>query len=76
MLVGLFIVALFLTGFLTGWLRRYALAASLIDIPNARSSHKLPTPRGGGLSIVIVFLLGLLALFGLNLLTSSALWGL
>ena len=59
MLVSLFIVALLLTGFLTGWLRRYALAASLIDIPNARSSHQLPTPRGGGLSIVIVFLLGL-----------------
>lgn len=76
MLVGLFIVALFLTALLTGWLRRYALAASLIDIPNARSSHQLPTPRGGGLSIVIVFLLGLLALFGLNVLPSSALWAL
>jgi len=48
----------------------------LIDIPNARSSHQLPTPRGGGLSIVIVFLLGLLALFGLDVLPSSALWAL
>jgi Fuc2NAc and GlcNAc transferase len=76
MLVGLFIVALLLTGLLTGWLRRYALAASLIDIPNARSSHLLPTPRGGGLSIVIVFLLGLLSLFGLDLLTSATLWAL
>ena len=74
--VGLFIVALLLTGFLTGWLRRYALAASLIDIPNARSSHQLPTPRGGGLSIVIVFLLGLLWLFGLELLSSATLWSL
>ena len=74
--VGLFIVALLLTGFLTGWLRRYALAASLIDIPNARSSHQLPTPRGGGLSIVIVFLLGLLSLFGLDLLASATLWSL
>jgi len=75
-LIGLFMVALLLTGLLTGWLRRYALAASLIDIPNARSSHQLPTPRGGGLSIVIVFLLGLLALFGLDVLPSSALWAL
>jgi Fuc2NAc and GlcNAc transferase len=74
MLVGLFIVALLLAGFLTGWLRRYALAASLIDIPNARSSHQLPTPRGGGLSMVIVFLLGLLSLFCLDLVTVSALW--
>ncbi|MFZ2169313.1 MAG: glycosyl transferase, partial [Methylococcaceae bacterium] len=52
---------------LTGRLRRYALASSLMDIPNARSSHKQPTPRGGGLAIVIIFLAGLpvLSLAGL-----------
>lgn len=44
---------------LTGRLRRYALARSLIDIPNARSSHSLPTPRGGGVAIVVSFLLAL-----------------
>ncbi|WP_433885034.1 MraY family glycosyltransferase [Pseudomonas vranovensis] len=51
---------------LTGALRRYALARSLIDTPNARSSHSVPTPRGGGVAIVAVFLLGLplLALMG------------
>ncbi|TIH06486.1 MraY family glycosyltransferase [Pseudomonas leptonychotis] len=43
--------------FMTGALRRYALARSLIDIPNARSSHSVPTPRGGGVAIVISFLL-------------------
>ncbi len=40
-------------------LRRYALANSLIDIPNARSSHSIPTPRGGGVAIVAVFLAAL-----------------
>lgn len=40
---------------LTGILRRYALARSLLDIPNARSSHTVPTPRGGGLAIVVSF---------------------
>ncbi|RIZ66577.1 MAG: glycosyltransferase family 4 protein [Methylococcales bacterium] len=75
-LVSLFVVAMLLSSLLTGWLRRYALAASLIDIPNARSSHKLPTPRGGGLSIVIVFLLGLLALFAFDLVETSVLWAL
>lgn len=30
-----------------------------MDIPNARSSHSAPTPRGGGLAIVISYLLGL-----------------
>lgn len=30
----------------------------LLDIPNERSSHSQPTPRGGGAAIVIVTLLG------------------
>ncbi|MCY1337350.1 Undecaprenyl-phosphate alpha-N-acetylglucosaminyl 1-phosphate transferase [compost metagenome] len=53
--------------FLTGVLRRYALARSIIDVPNARSSHTVPTPRGGGVSIVVSFLLALplVAVFGL-----------
>lgn len=34
----------------------------LQDIPNHRSSHTLPTPRGGGAAIVIASTLGLLAL--------------
>lgn len=44
---------------LTALLRRYALTRSLMDIPNARSSHKVPTPRGGGVAIVLAFLLAL-----------------
>ncbi len=39
---------------LTGALRRYALRRNLLDHPNHRSSHAVATPRGGGLSIVIV----------------------
>jgi Fuc2NAc and GlcNAc transferase len=38
---------------MTGMLRRYAIRAGLIDRPNARSSHSIPTPRGGGLAIVV-----------------------
>ncbi|WP_339532787.1 glycosyltransferase family 4 protein [Pseudomonas mucidolens] len=51
---------------MTWLLRRYALARSIIDIPNARSSHSVPTPRGGGVAIVLSFLLSLpvLALTG------------
>ncbi|MDH2012972.1 glycosyltransferase family 4 protein [Pseudomonas juntendi] len=47
---------------LTAVLRRYALARSLLDVPNARSSHSMPTPRGGGLSFVFTFLAALAAL--------------
>ncbi|PKH16629.1 glycosyl transferase [Pseudomonas sp. 43NM1] len=42
---------------LTAALRRYAIARSIVDIPNARSSHSIPTPRGGGVAIVVAFLL-------------------
>lgn len=44
---------------LTGALRRYALARSLMDMPNARSSHSVPTPRGGGVAIVLGFMLAM-----------------
>ena len=51
--------AALLSYLLTGALRRYALARSIIDIPNARSSHSIPTPRGGGGAIVLSYLLTL-----------------
>lgn len=60
---------------LTLVLRRYALAKSLMDIPNERSSHSVPTPRGGGVAIVISFLLALPVLAGMNLLSPAALYG-
>lgn len=43
---------------LTHLVRRYALARSILDHPNARSLHEQPTPRGGGLAIAATFVLG------------------
>ncbi|WP_047226326.1 MraY family glycosyltransferase [Pseudomonas brassicacearum] len=59
-------VVFFVSLVLTGGLRRYALARSLMDVPNARSSHSVPTPRGGGVAIVFGFLsvLPILAFLG------------
>src|SRR5262249_23216758 len=37
---------------MTALLRRHAISSGLMDRPNARSSHSIPTPRGGGLAIV------------------------
>jgi Fuc2NAc and GlcNAc transferase len=54
---------------LTGFLHRYALAKNLIDIPNERSSHSVPTPRGGGVAIVAAFLAVLPVLNGFDLLS-------
>lgn len=61
---------------LTGGLRRYALARSIIDIPNARSSHRVPTPRGGGVAIVLSFLLALPLLAVIGLASWSLVWAL
>ena len=36
--------------------------AVLVDVPNARSSHLAPTPRGGGLGILVAFAAGLVGL--------------
>ncbi|MGB1547309.1 MAG: MraY family glycosyltransferase [Alphaproteobacteria bacterium] len=41
------------TGFVRYFLHRHAI----LDHPNPRSSHTLPTPRGGGLGVVAVLLL-------------------
>jgi len=59
---------------LTGLLFRYASSRSLIDIPNERSSHAIPTPRGGGLAIVITYLITLVILVLTNELSSPYFW--
>ena len=35
----------------TGLVRHFALARAVLDVPNERSLHAVPTPRGGGLAI-------------------------
>ena len=35
----------------------------VMDRPGARSSHTVPTPKGGGVGVVAAFLLGMLALY-------------
>jgi len=52
---------------LTGFARRYAERRRLVDVPNSRSSHALPTARGGGIGFVIAFLAALAALFAAGL---------
>ena len=54
--VAAFGAALLSTAAVTAIVRRRALAHGRLDVPNARSSHSVPTPRGGGLAIVAVVL--------------------
>ena len=73
MLLLLILLALPLSFALSGLLRKYAVHWSLVDIPNERSSHKSPVPRGGGLAVALVFL-ALLSLINLYLQDTSSLY--
>jgi Fuc2NAc and GlcNAc transferase len=46
---------------LTGRVRTYAFRHDVLDRPNERSSHTAPTPRGGGLAVLVAALLALVA---------------
>lgn len=42
---------------------RLMIAFPILDHPNARSAHKRPTPRGGGLGVVLAFMAGMVVLY-------------
>lgn len=53
--IALIGVSFMASAVLTGFLRKHGEKHRIMDFPNARSSHAVPTPRGGGLSIVVTF---------------------
>jgi Fuc2NAc and GlcNAc transferase len=62
----------------TAAMLRLAPACQMLDVPNARSSHTAPTPRGGGVAIVVSFLVALAILAALGQVEGRpalALWG-
>lgn len=58
--IGLLLLVSVASYALTGFLRSYAIKKNLLDIPGERSSHAVPTPRGGGQAIVLVTVVGML----------------
>ena len=57
-LIAAFVASLLATRLLIGFLAR----RNIIDAPNHRSSHTVPTPRGGGIAPVAVIAAGLICL--------------
>ncbi len=43
---------------------RAMIAARVMDTPDGRKAHKNPTPRGGGVGVVVAFLLGIGVMYG------------
>lgn len=71
-LIGL--ASLAASALLTQLVRRVATGAGVLDIPNARSSHGVPTPRGGGVSIVLVTTTGVVVLALQQMVRPELLW--
>ncbi|HDR2538918.1 TPA: glycosyltransferase family 4 protein [Enterobacter ludwigii] len=61
---------------LTWSLRVYAIKHNVIDRPNQRSSHSVPTPRGGGVAIVLTILAALACFYFSNALMIKSFLGL
>ncbi|MGK0298206.1 MAG: Fuc2NAc and GlcNAc transferase [Gammaproteobacteria bacterium] len=64
-----FVLIVFLSWTITSWANRYALNNSIMDHPNQRSLHYVPMPRGGGLSIALLILFGIVILWACQLLS-------
>lgn len=67
--IAVLIIIFALSATIAHFIRKYARKLKLIDVPNERSSHDIPKPRGGGMAFVISFLLGLVILFYMHLIT-------
>jgi Fuc2NAc and GlcNAc transferase len=66
---GLFLASFLGTKLYIGYARKNAI----LDIPNMRSSHTIPTPRGGGIVFVSLFLLSI-CFFALSYPQQAPLW--
>jgi Fuc2NAc and GlcNAc transferase len=66
MFLSLILLVMLISWVMTGGMRLYALRHNVLDEPNQRSSHSVPTPRGGGVAIVLSFLLACLISYRLG----------
>ena len=67
MLFWLFIITILISFAGTFLIIKVARRRNILDFPNPRSSHSIPTPRAGGLAIVFSWYIGILGLKHLNL---------
>lgn len=75
MILVIFLVVCFLAGLAASglWLR-LSLARQWFDIPNQRSSHTRPTPKGGGLGFALVFFCVAAILAGRGFISAEQAW--
>ncbi len=66
------VLTLICSALLCGGYLHFARRWQILDVPNERSSHQHPTPKGGGLPLMLAFFLGVILVFGLPVFWSSA----
>jgi len=72
----IYIIILLLSIVLTILVRKIAIKKAILDIPNERSSHSVPTPRGGGVAIAVTWFMGISYLFYTDEIDSSLFYAL
>jgi Fuc2NAc and GlcNAc transferase len=72
----IYIITCILSFFITWLVIQLAIRKSIFDIPNDRSSHTVPTPRGGGIAVSITWFAGLIFLYRANDISSSLFYAL
>jgi len=64
----IFLITIFLASLVLTYLVKVIAAKKmLLDMPNERSSHEVPTPRGGGVAIAIIWFIGISVLHYCNI---------
>ena len=70
------VVVLVCSTLLTWIMRELAVSGGVLDVPNERSSHSVPRPRGGGVAIALAASGGLVFLACREAIALNLLWGL
>jgi Fuc2NAc and GlcNAc transferase len=65
-----------LSALVTAGVRAFLVGHGVMDLPNARSSHAVPVPRGGGVGIVVVFLSAVVWLLLRQVIPAKLAWAL
>jgi Fuc2NAc and GlcNAc transferase len=72
----LFVLLFASSALITAGVRAFLVRRGVMDLPNARSSHSVPVPRGGGVGIVVTFLSVVVWLLSRQVIPAKLAWAL
>ena len=72
----IFVLLFVISALITAGVRTLLGRHGLMDLPNARSSHAVPVPRGGGVGIVVAFLSAVVWVLEKRLIPDRLAWAL